>query len=100
VSIESVILNLDKAAEKCGVTRLTVRTWIDRGMRAFPLGTDGRYHARDYLIREEWLIEFLEANAIRRNRAAAAEEPVRKKARRPSAPRKSPADDWLGPCPA
>jgi hypothetical protein len=70
--------------------------------RPFPLGSEGRYHARDYLVREAWLIEFLESNAIRRGQAAstkATEEPVRNQGRRPRIPKTSPADDWIGPCP-
>ncbi len=110
-----IILNLDAIAEKCGVTRLVARSWIDRGLKAFPLGAEGRYHARDYLVREAWLIEFLEANAIRRDRAVGGgegdaagegegsdecEAAVKTQARRPRAPRSSPAEDWIGPCPA
>ncbi len=100
-----IILNLDGVAEKCGVSRLVARTWIDRGLKAFPLGAEGRYHARDYLVRESWLIEFLEANAIRRQRAAgggeaAVTQEAEKKARRPRTPKTSPAKDWIGPCPA
>jgi hypothetical protein len=96
-----IILNLDGIAEKCGVSRLVARTWIDRGLKAFPLGAEGRYHARDYLVREAWLIEFLESNAIRRNRAATdnAATPEKAKQRRPRAPEQSPEDDWIGPCP-
>jgi hypothetical protein len=106
-----LIYNLDGIAEKCGVSRLVARTWIDRGLKAFPLGTEGRYDARDYLVREAWLIEFLEANAIRRDRAAGDGEAAvtaeaekakaeKKKGRRARAPKASPADDWIGPCPA
>ena len=103
-----IILNLDGIAEKCGVSRLVARTWIDRGLKAFPLGADGRYHARDYLVREIWLIEFLEANAIRRQREAGDGEAAvtekaeagKKKAHRPRPPKTSPAEDWIGPCPA
>jgi hypothetical protein len=91
------IYKLETAAERCGVSRLAIRTWIDRGLRAFPLGNDGRYHARDYLIRERWLLEFLDNQSVIRRPQESGDQARGRRSRRPvPGVRDGPA---LGPCP-
>ncbi|MBU6428784.1 MAG: hypothetical protein KGR26_07240 [Cyanobacteria bacterium REEB65] len=97
------IYNLESVAELCGVTRETVVSWIERGLRAFQLGSPTKYRPRDYLIRQTWLIDFLDAHSrvSIANRDASPETapetivPRRERPRRPARAN----DDLIGPRP-
>jgi hypothetical protein len=56
--IRDDIYNLDTAAARCRVKREQILDWIDMGLRCFPLGNALQYRARDYIILEEWLLDF------------------------------------------
>lgn len=60
-----IIHDLDSAAERAKVTPDVVRRWIAEGLKATPVGSVGRRGPRDYRIFDSWLIEFLEARAVR-----------------------------------
>jgi hypothetical protein len=62
--IKDEIYNLQRAANRCRVSRETVLDWIDIGLRAFPLGNSKEYRARDYVILEEWLVDFFRAKGV------------------------------------
>jgi excisionase family DNA binding protein len=98
VYIPEPIYNLDRAAERCGVSRDTVAEWVrERGMRAFPLGNSVERRPRDYLILERWLIEYLETNSVAgvRKPIEIVDPLVEMKKRRYRGSNDSP----LGPCP-
>ena len=58
------IYNLDSAAKRCRVTKDQVIKWIASGLRAFPLGESTEYRARDYVILEEWLLDFFRGRGV------------------------------------
>ena len=95
------IYNLESASEWCRVSRETILSWIDRGMRAFPLGESSKYRSRDYLIRETWLIDFWESHSqVARPTPKTPEVQAPKttsgrRGRRPAPDKRYP----LGPCP-
>ncbi len=94
--MNETIYNLETAADYLGVTRDTIRSWIEeRGLRALPLGAATRYKPRDYLIRAAWLLDWIEANS-RINSAAPAEAVRPERSRRKRA---TGSGDSLGPCP-
>ena len=64
LDIKDEIYNLERAADRCSVTRQVVLDWIDLGLRAFPLGNAKEYRARDFVILEEWLVDFFRAKGI------------------------------------
>lgn len=82
----SRILHMTDAAEFCGVTEATIREWIDLGMRSFALGHATHYEPRDFLIREEWLLAFLDSQSTVRPKRTADAKPEK-----PMAPKKSAA---------
>lgn len=91
------IYHLDTAAERCGVSRETILSWIARGLRAFPLGHSTEYRPRDFLIREVWLLDFLDAMA--QVEPKSDEIPKRKLPRIVSRPLVGMPTNILGPCP-
>jgi hypothetical protein len=68
-----VIHDLQSAAERAKVTPEVILRWIAEGLKATPVGRVGRRGPRDYRIFDTWLIEFLEARAVRAQAPAATE---------------------------
>lgn len=94
------IYNLETAARRCRVSVKQVLDWIDLGLRAFPIGESVKYRARDYVILEEWLLDFFRSRGgILKKSLEGAERPgdsAKKKGSRSSS--RNP-DQPLGPCP-
>jgi hypothetical protein len=93
---QAPIYNLEGAAERCGVKREQVLDWIDLGLRAFPLGSAMQYRARDYIILEEWLVDFFRAHGTVSKHAEKNKVVARRKDRRPVGVTR---DKPIGPCP-
>lgn len=93
------IYNLETAAKRCRVSVKQILDWIDQGLRAFPIGESIKYRARDYVILEEWLLDFFRSRGgiLKKSEATdkSAEAPKKKGARETSRNRDQP----LGPCP-
>jgi hypothetical protein len=70
------IYNLETAARRCRVSKEQVLDWIDRGLRVFPLGDSMTYRARDYIILEEWLLDFFRSHGGVVRKAGTQDEKV------------------------
>jgi hypothetical protein len=94
------IYNLEAAARRCRVSTDQIRDWIDQGLRAFPIGESIKYRARDYVILEEWLLDFFRGRGglVRKTADGAdkARDDPKKKTARGGTPNR---DQPLGPCP-
>lgn len=62
--VRDTIYNLEMAAQRCRVTKDQVIEWIKGGLRAFPLGDSMHYRARDFVILEEWLLDFFRGRGV------------------------------------
>lgn len=80
----SAIYNLDSAAERCHVKRELILDWIDLGLRAFPLGSAVQYRARDYIILEEWLVDFFRNRGVVSAAAKKFQATEKRKDRKPA----------------
>ncbi len=98
LDVKDEIYNLERTAERCRVPKDTVLDWIDAGLRAFPLGSSKQYRARDYIILEEWLLDFFRAKGVVDRKAASIQK---EKAASPPAARREKynRDEPLGPRP-
>lgn len=94
------IYTLETCAARLGVKPDTVREWIERrGLRSLPLGEPRVYRHRDFLIRESWLLDWLDLNS----RVGVSPAPVvEQKKPAPAATRRRLATigrDEIAPCP-
>lgn len=99
VIMDERIYHLDGVAKRCGVTRDTVLDWIERGLRAFPLGNGEVYRPRDYLIREGWVLDFLDAHSVTRRPPMPAEPESKRRPRRPRNGNATDPANPIIPCP-
>jgi hypothetical protein len=97
------IYHIEDVAWHCGVAVDTVKGWLDMGLRHMPLGNAGVRQARDALIREAWLIDFLDAQAVVRPKArpdALPDRPTHQSLPcRYKPAKKAKLHNVLGPCP-
>src|SRR5579875_3485093 len=95
--------HLDDVARRLGVTRETVRKFIvEDGLRAVRLGNSTKYPSRDYIVRESWIIAWLDArSAITFKRRPDPTPPIAndKPPVKPKSPRGRGSGNILGPCP-
>jgi hypothetical protein len=90
------IYNLETAASRCRVSKDQVIKWIGLGLRAFPLGESVEYRARDYVILEEWLLDFFRGRGVVTPGGEKGKAADRKKESKPKGVTK---DQPLGPRP-